>query len=184
MEISGHTQLYLLLSTVSTGTLPKSRTNTYSRWPANMMLVTGNVDFCRNLWPLNDHKEDWQWQRHKSISAIRPGLAQRPCTSSKPSWTRPQTLREARFTKSAILRRAEPRKPKTSVFRTGDVSWINPQFCDILNNLCRYFGNNYPRLLKIKRYWDPENIINHCHSVGSTEQECCVEGAWSIGTCY
>ena len=40
----------------------------------------------------------------------------------------------------------------------------------------RYFGNNYPRLLKIKRYWDPENIINHCHSVGSTEQECCVDG--------
>ena len=44
-----------------------------------------------------------------------------------------------------------------------------------IKNTFRYFGNNYPRLLKIKKYWDPENVINHCHSVGSTEQECCVE---------
>ena len=40
---------------------------------------------------------------------------------------------------------------------------------------CRFYGKNYPRLLKIKKYWDPENIINHCYSVGSTDQECCVK---------
>ena len=40
---------------------------------------------------------------------------------------------------------------------------------------CRYFGHIYPRLLKIKNYWDPENVIHHCQSVGSTEQNCCIE---------
>ena len=40
---------------------------------------------------------------------------------------------------------------------------------------CRYFGHIYPRLLKIKNYWDPDNVINHCQSVGSTEQNCCIE---------
>ena len=38
----------------------------------------------------------------------------------------------------------------------------------------RYFGDNYDRLLKVKQFWDPENFINHCHSVGSTVEDCCV----------
>ena len=44
MEISGLTQRYLLPSMVSTGTLQKSRTITYSRWPVNMMQATGDVE--------------------------------------------------------------------------------------------------------------------------------------------
>ena len=38
----------------------------------------------------------------------------------------------------------------------------------------RYWGNSYPRLLKIKQYWDPDNSFNYCHSVGSKEEFCCV----------
>ena len=37
------TQRYSAPSTVSTEMLPKSRVTTYSRWPASMKLVTGNV---------------------------------------------------------------------------------------------------------------------------------------------
>ena len=39
--------------------------------------------------------------------------------------------------------------------------------------LSRYWGNSYPRLLKIKNYWDPANFFRHCHSVGSTNEDCC-----------
>ena len=37
----------------------------------------------------------------------------------------------------------------------------------------RYWGDSYQRLLKIKEYWDPENVFNHCQSVGSTKEDCC-----------
>ena len=37
----------------------------------------------------------------------------------------------------------------------------------------RYWGNSYKRLLTIKKFWDPNNIFNYCHSVGSTEENCC-----------
>ena len=38
----------------------------------------------------------------------------------------------------------------------------------------RYWGNSYPRLLKIKKFWDPENIFNYCQSIGSTNEQCCI----------
>ena len=39
---SGLIQQYFKPLTVSTGMLPKKRVITYSRWPANMILETGN----------------------------------------------------------------------------------------------------------------------------------------------
>ena len=38
----------------------------------------------------------------------------------------------------------------------------------------RYWGNSYPRLLEIKKHWDPNNVFNYCHSVGSKVEQCCV----------
>ena len=44
----------------------------------------------------------------------------------------------------------------------------------IVSNLVfRYWGNSYPRLLKIKEHWDPNRVFDHCHSVGSTRNDCC-----------
>ena len=37
----------------------------------------------------------------------------------------------------------------------------------------RYWGKSYPRLLRIKKRWDPQNIFNHCQSLGSEEEHCC-----------
>lgn len=37
----------------------------------------------------------------------------------------------------------------------------------------RYWGSNYGRLLRTKRRWDPDAVFNHCHSVGSTDEDCC-----------
>ncbi len=42
-----------------------------------------------------------------------------------------------------------------------------------MQNIFRYYGDNYDRLVKIKEFWDTDNLINHCHSVGSTMEECC-----------
>ena len=37
----------------------------------------------------------------------------------------------------------------------------------------RYWGDSYPYLLRIKKQWDPDNIFNHCQSLGSEEELCC-----------
>ena len=38
----------------------------------------------------------------------------------------------------------------------------------------RYFGENYKQLKLIKDTWDPDNLFNHCHSIGSKEENCCI----------
>lgn len=35
------------------------------------------------------------------------------------------------------------------------------------------YWENYSQLQTIKRTWDPRNVFNHCHSVGSTDNTCC-----------
>ena len=37
----------------------------------------------------------------------------------------------------------------------------------------RYWGDSYPYLLRIKKQLDPDNIFNHCQSLGSEEELCC-----------
>ena len=39
----------------------------------------------------------------------------------------------------------------------------------------RYYGaEKYRRLLRIKKVWDPDNVFNHCQSVGSDpNSKCC-----------
>ena len=40
----------------------------------------------------------------------------------------------------------------------------------------RYWGSNLPSLLSIKTAWDPDNVFNHCQSVGSSQEDgqtCC-----------
>ena len=61
-----------------------------------------------------------------------------------------------------------PRVEKFSQFQYG-----NTPSCETIDFARRYWGAGYPRLLRIKQAWDPDNVFNHCHSVGSTEQNCC-----------
>ena len=35
------------------------------------------------------------------------------------------------------------------------------------------YWDNYSQLKTMKTYWDPANVFNHCHSVGSTDNTCC-----------
>jgi len=35
------------------------------------------------------------------------------------------------------------------------------------------YWENYSQLKTMKTYWDPANVFNHCHSVGSTDNTCC-----------
>ena len=37
----------------------------------------------------------------------------------------------------------------------------------------RYWNYLYNRLLDIKKFWDPDNVFSHCHSLGSVEEHCC-----------
>ena len=51
--------------------------------------------------------------------------------------------------------------------------YINWPSCDSSDWMWRYWGQNYHRLLTAKQFWDPENVFNHCQSVGSQDNECC-----------
>ena len=55
------------------------------------------------------------------------------------------------------------------------IQYMNTPSCDKDGDpfYTRYWGQNYDRLLKIKNYWDPGNVFHHCHSVGSTSNDCC-----------
>ena len=37
----------------------------------------------------------------------------------------------------------------------------------------RYYGKYYDQLVALKHDWDPDNVFNHCQSVGSTDANCC-----------
>lgn len=53
--------------------------------------------------------------------------------------------------------------------------YSNTPSCDLKGQFGdRYFSPGvYDRLLKAKRLWDPENIFNHCQSIGNNNQNCC-----------
>ena len=43
-----------------------------------------------------------------------------------------------------------------------------------INILIRYWSDkNYELLVRTKRMWDPQNVFNHCHSIGSNVEDCC-----------
>lgn len=58
--------------------------------------------------------------------------------------------------------------PKVSQFQ-----YSNTPSCEDIDFGYRYWGTHYQKLLRIKSTWDPDNIFNHCQSVGSTDQYCC-----------
>ena len=44
--------------------------------------------------------------------------------------------------------------------------------------ISRYWNlNDYKMLLNSKKMWDPYDIFNHCHSVGSIADDCCPKDA-------
>ena len=52
--------------------------------------------------------------------------------------------------------------------------WNTPSCDESKDFKTRYFNpENYKMLLKAKEVWDPENIFNHCQSIGSTTENCC-----------
>merc|ERR1719468_1281214 len=67
----------------------------------------------------------------------------------------------------------EPLSLDTSVVKVSRFQYGNTPSCEKIDFGHRYWGAHYPRLLKIKQAWDPGNVFHHCHSVGSTEQNCC-----------
>ena len=54
-----------------------------------------------------------------------------------------------------------------------DSQYVNTPSCQGEGWERRYFGENYQKLLAVKKAWDPDNIFNYCHSVGSRNHDCC-----------
>ena len=59
------------------------------------------------------------------------------------------------------------------VEKFSQFQYSNTPSCENIDFALRYWGAAYPRLLRIKEAWDPYNVFHHCHSVGSTTQDCC-----------
>ena len=55
----------------------------------------------------------------------------------------------------------------------SDAQYVNTPSCQGEGWAERYFGHHYPALLGVKQVWDPDNIFNYCHSVGSQDHDCC-----------
>ena len=52
--------------------------------------------------------------------------------------------------------------------------WNTPSCDESKDFKTRYWSpKNYEMLLNAKKSWDPENIFNHCQSIGSTNENCC-----------
>ena len=52
--------------------------------------------------------------------------------------------------------------------------YYNTPTCDRQGFVSKMFHPKvYKWMLKTKSYWDPNNIFNHCFSVGSTREDCC-----------
>ena len=53
--------------------------------------------------------------------------------------------------------------------------YLNTPSCDLKESFKdRYFRPGvYEKLLRTKRYWDPKNRFNHCHSIGNNNEDCC-----------
>ena len=54
-----------------------------------------------------------------------------------------------------------------------DSQYVNTPSCQGDSWPRRYFGDNYHKLLSLKRLWDPSNLFNYCQSIGSTSNTCC-----------
>ena len=123
------------------------------------------------------------WHICIQISEANPRLAQEQWKMLRPGWTLQQTVWMPRSINWTRPLHVVDRALKTSHSRIGRINigrCKSIHFFSLISAhpTCRFYGKNYPRLLKIKKYWDPENIINHCYSVGSTDQECCVQDNW------
>ena len=53
--------------------------------------------------------------------------------------------------------------------------YINTPSCDSSKPFHQRYWNEdiYDMLLKAKHFWDPDNVFNHCQSVGSKDSNCC-----------
>ena len=57
-------------------------------------------------------------------------------------------------------------------FQKPSLKYANFPSCSESDWGPRYW-NDYARLQNVKKYWDPANTFNHCHSVGSSNNTCC-----------
>ena len=55
-----------------------------------------------------------------------------------------------------------------------DSQYVNTPSCQDEDWGRRYFGENYEKLVAIKKLWDPKNVFNYCQSVGSKSSNCCL----------
>ena len=96
--------------------------------------------------------------------------------SPTPPLTAPTSSRESslRLRASSALDLTATASMQTSpVVQVGETHlWSWPGYVLESDWGLRYW-EDYSGLMSMKNHWDPENMFNHCHSVGSTDNTCC-----------
>ena len=69
----------------------------------------------------------------------------------------------------------ETLKRKAIILGDKPMQYPNTPSCDKNDSFKgRYFSlENYEKLLKTKKFWDPSNKFNHCQSIGNNDENCC-----------
>ena len=69
----------------------------------------------------------------------------------------------------------ETLKRKAIILGDTPMQYPNTPTCDKNDSFkSRYFSlENYTKLLKTKKFWDPSNRFNHCQSIGNDNENCC-----------
>ena len=105
---------------------------------------------------------------NQNIPVVLKGTFQYELSCLYPRIRGPKCSKVLRNVKEILRRKA---------MQNGDkpFQYLNTPSCDLKESFKdRYFRPGvYEKLLSTKRYWDPKNRFNHCHSIGNNNEDCC-----------
>ena len=144
-------------------TLQGVRTNLWSRQFTNQALAAG-CNYC--FWAINFQTRPVRSAGDRISLTRSVGNIQTELTCKYTVAEKGQCRKEVEKVRERLL--------AASLEEGGeDSQYVNTPSCQGDSWPRRYFGDNYHKLLSLKRLWDPSNLFNYCQSIGSTSNTCC-----------
>ena len=105
---------------------------------------------------------------NQNIPVVLKGTFQYELSCLSPRIQAPKCSKVLKNVKENLRRKAMQKGDKP-------FQYLNTPSCDLKESFKdRYYRPGvYEKLLRTKRYWDPKNRFNHCHSIGNNNEDCC-----------
>ena len=105
---------------------------------------------------------------NQNIPVVLKGTFQYELSCLSPRIQAPKCSKVLKNVKENLRRKAMQKGDKP-------FQYLNTPSCDLKESFKdRYYRPGvYEKLLSTKRYWDPKNRFNHCHSIGNNNEDCC-----------